>query len=335
MPGGALAAGGAIGGAIIGGSAAKKAAKTQANAANTAAANQMRQYYQTRSDMAPWRNVGAGALGMLGDLYNVPYGYHGQSDMTPSVTGGFGSGTVAMPGVYGAQTALTPAQISQIQTDRPDIMQAAQASGGDVNGFINNWYNQTRQSVGDQYQLPRSATSPTDPSGGADSANRFGAFFTSPDYQFRLGESLNALNTNRATAGLLNSGGTLKAITKYAGDLASGEFNNYTNRLAALAGVGQTATNNTAALGADAVGASNNALMAGANAQARGTANQAAGWTNAFGQIGNAAANYFAPYNGGYASGVSGLGSYDFGTSGIGSNPFANIPTNQFSGISF
>jgi len=277
MPGGALAAAGAVGGAVIGGSAAKKAAKTQANAANNAADMQWQQYQQTREDMAPWRNVGGGALGMLAQLYGVPYGFNGG---------------------------------------------ASPAGGGDVAGQTD-MSDPTYLSAGDP-KAGFAGTSPADPGGGAaPNTNRFASFFASPDYQFRLLEGLNALNNNRATAGLLNSGGTLKAITKHAGDLASGEYNNYVNRLAALAGVGQTANYQSGALGANAAENAGNALMAGANARAGGIANQSGAWTNALGQIGNVANNYLAnraPYTGGY----------DFGASGYGSNPFANVTANDF-----
>lgn len=67
--------GGWITAAIIGGSmllsaymsskSAKRAAGTQAAAADAAAQAQLEMYYQTREDLAPWREAGVGALGTL------------------------------------------------------------------------------------------------------------------------------------------------------------------------------------------------------------------------------------------------------------------------------
>lgn len=63
-----------------------------------------------------------------------------------------------------------------------------------------------------------------------------------PSYQFRLGEGLKALDRQAAARGGLISGGALKAAQRYGQDFASTEFGNAYNRLAGLAGVGQTAT---------------------------------------------------------------------------------------------
>lgn len=67
--------------------------------------------------------------------------------------------------------------------------------------------------------------------------------YMDPSYQFRLGEGLKALDRQAAARGGLISGGALKAAQRYGQDFASQEFGNAYNRLAGLAGVGQTATN--------------------------------------------------------------------------------------------
>lgn len=63
-----------------------------------------------------------------------------------------------------------------------------------------------------------------------------------PGYQFRLSEGLNAINSNAAAKGGLNSGATLKALTQYGQNFASNEYNNAYNReynrLSQLAGYG-------------------------------------------------------------------------------------------------
>lgn len=70
-----------------------------------------------------------------------------------------------------------------------------------------------------------------------------------PSYKFRLGEGLKALERSAAARGGLISGGALKAAQRYGQDFASQEYGNAYNRLAAMAGIGQTATNQ---LGANA-----------------------------------------------------------------------------------
>jgi hypothetical protein len=78
-------------------------------------------------------------------------------------------------------------------------------------------------------------------------------FEADPGYGFRMSEGMKALQNSRAGRGMLNSGATLKAITRYGQDAASQEymnaFNRYQqqvgnryNRLAGVAGTGQTAT---------------------------------------------------------------------------------------------
>lgn len=73
-----------------------------------------------------------------------------------------------------------------------------------------------------------------------------------PGYQFRMAEGSKALERSAAARGGLNSGATLKALTKYGQDFASNEYQNaYSrfnadrdrrfSRLSSLAGVGQNA----------------------------------------------------------------------------------------------
>lgn len=96
-------------------------------------------------------------------------------------------------------------------------------------------------------------------------------FQASPGYQFMLDQGLNAIQNSAAAGGSLESGRTLKALQGYGQNLANQEYNNWYgrragefgsyanrlgtqssdqfNRLAALAGVGQTATGSMSQLG--------------------------------------------------------------------------------------
>jgi len=109
-------------------------------------------------------------------------------------------------------------------------------------------------------------------------AGNMAGFFASPDYQFRQQEQMRALTARNAALGIQDSGAAQRSALQLSGNLASGEFNNYANRLSALAGVGQTAANNNAQLGQNYAGqvgnlAMNNASNLASSYQAQGQAN--------------------------------------------------------------
>lgn len=117
-----------------------------------------------------------------------------------------------------------------------------------------------------------------------------------PNYQFQLDQGLGAVkNAGNLQTGLL-SGNTLRAVNDYAQNYAGGAyqqaFNNYNaqqsnifNRLATVAGLGQTQNQTTAQAGTTAAGNIGNAQMASGAAQAAGTVGAAnalsGGLTNA------------------------------------------------------
>lgn len=120
-------------------------------------------------------------------------------------------------------------------------------------------------------------------------------FKADPGYQFRLNEGMKAIERSAAARGGMNSGATLKSLTQFNSDTASSEIGNaYTrfnadsdrrfNRLASLAGVGQTANSQNNSAG------QNYANQVGQNAMSAGNANAAAtmatsnGYNNAIGQ---------------------------------------------------
>lgn len=64
------------------------------------------------------------------------------------------------------------------------------------------------------------------------------AFQTSPGYDFRRQEGINALDRSAAAKGSLRSGAQMKAVQGFGDNLASAEYGDYYNRLAGLAGMG-------------------------------------------------------------------------------------------------
>lgn len=137
-----------------------------------------------------------------------------------------------------------------------------------------------------------------------------------PGYQFGLTQGQQAIDRKTAAGGGRISGAALKAAAQYGTDYATTGYSaaygranqartDRLNRLAALAGIGQTATQNIGALGAQTAGA-NSALMAAAGSNA-GAATLAQGsiWGNAGNQI---AALYGRGAGTGFTPNVNGIG---------------------------
>lgn len=147
-----------------------------------------------------------------------------------------------------------------------------------------------------------------------------------PGYQFGMQQGQNALDRQFARAGGRVSGAAMKAGARYANDYATTKYNDaYSktqdtlNRLAAIAGLGQTATGGTAAAGTTAAGNISN--MTTAQGNAAGAAQLARGsiWGNALTRLGSSfggsagSANAFGGLNSwGSGSGL-GYGNEDLG----------------------
>ncbi|MEW8202716.1 MAG: hypothetical protein AB2697_21830 [Candidatus Thiodiazotropha endolucinida] len=236
--------------------ASNRAADATEDAADSAAAVQMEQYNQSRSDLAPYRETGTEALAVLGDLYGLS---------TPQLD---------KQKTFNAEDYQRAYMDYNIAQEHPNF-----SSRGLL--FRDPWrhYNE----IGRQY---------------ADAAGRYGvnleeaafgpepvleqalaepetqpdleSFFRSPGYQFNLDETLSANEGRAAARGRLNSSATDRSNMRYASGLASNEFLNYTNRLNALAGIGQTTNQNLALLGANMAGNVGNQIMNAGNARASG-----------------------------------------------------------------
>lgn len=100
-------------------------------------------------------------------------------------------------------------------------------------------------------------------------------FQESPGYQYVLDQALRGANRGANAQGLYGSGARANALTRTAAGLASQEYGNWYNRLAALAGIGQTATQ--AALPAITQGIQGQGSAAGAATAGAGQALQGFG----------------------------------------------------------
>jgi hypothetical protein len=128
--------------------------------------------------------------------------------------------------------------------------------------------------------------------GGPDSA-----FIASPDYEFRKGQSLKALERMQNARGMWNSGATRTGLIERAGNEASAEYGNWWNRMAGLAGQGQAATNTGIQAGQNTTAMINNATQQAGNARASSYANTGSAINSG---INNVLSAYLFPKGGGF-----------------------------------
>lgn len=167
----------------------------------------------------------------------------------------------------------------------PDGSYVPGPSGASPAGAPPGGYPLTANSLDEQYGTPFAA--PTDVTEQND-----------PGYKFRLQQGQQALERSAAAGGNLFTGGTAKDLASFGQDYASNEYNNVYNRslgqyqqaynifqnnqtgqfnrLAALAGLGQTATSQLTSAGANAGAQVGNTLQTGAAQQSQQLNNAAA-----------------------------------------------------------
>lgn len=123
-------------------------------------------------------------------------------------------------------------------------------------------------------------------------------FVKDPGYQFRMDEGMKGIQGSAAARGGLLSGGTLKSLSRYGQDYASGEYQNAYNRyntdltnrfnrLSSVAGIGQTANNALAMAGNQNTSNQINATYGGANARASGYVGMGNAASGALNSLGN------------------------------------------------
>lgn len=261
--GGALAATGAV----VGAKGAKSAAKEQAKGADAATAEQRRQYDVSREDLAPARETGNQALSAISRGLGLP-GYSAPGTTAPL---SYQEWIAANPQ---ASTQSTSPLISALRgrvLGKPAAPDPQAAYQSYVSGF-----KPTQTAVGDN------AVTQGDFSRDFTNAD----FEKDPGYEFRRTEGQRALEGSAAARTGVQNGRTLKELERYGQDYASGEFSNAYNRfnadrtsrfnrLATVAGLGQTATNTGVAAGANTANNVSDNIIGQANAAAAGRVGQA------------------------------------------------------------
>lgn len=254
---------GAVVGSVIGVGASifgsKKAADAQADAASSAAAVEKEMFDQVYGDLAPYRATGTRALGALENMF-LP-----QQEVNPEYTAAQEelAALKSAPPMVADQPARLP--YMRFGSDRMQERYAAQQAQPRP-AAPNPAIQQAEQKLANIPQY-------IDVSGGT--GPDYSEFYKSPGYEFRLQEGVNALDRSAAARGKLNSGQQGKALMEYGQGIASAEFGNYANRLAALAGTGQTAVAQGGQFGMASAANQGNAMMNAGAARASGYAGMA------------------------------------------------------------
>ncbi len=246
-----IGAAGSVASSAIGAHAAGSAAQTQQQADQAAIAEQQREFDATQAREQPWVTAGTGALSQLtagtqpgGDLL-TPYG---ETYQTPA------------PFTYdpfSAPTGVTeqndPGYQFRLQQGQQAIERGATAAGGAFSG------------------------------GTLKALARYGQDYASNEYQNVYNRALQGYNTNFTDAYNtynLNTQTGLQGYQTRANAYNTGQTNTY-NRLAALAGLGQTATNQLNTAGQVSSGNIANLLTQSGNAGAAGTLGTASAYNSA------------------------------------------------------
>lgn len=236
---------------------AKQAAKGQqkaADAASKAAAEslalQERQYNQTREDNQPWMSTGRNALATLAQV----------------------------SGQNGPALGYNWNKYLADNTDVADAINNGYFGGvngpGGVQGAAQRHY--------EEYGHTADRFTPT-------RATNMDAFTASPDYQFRMNEGARALTARNSALGIQDSGAAQKSALQYNQNLAAGEFGDWWNRQAGLAGVGQTAAGANQSAGQNYANVGTNINQNKANALGSSYINQGNIWGNLITGLGNKA----------------------------------------------
>ena len=133
-------------------------------------------------------------------------------------------------------------------------------------------------------------------------------FDQSPDYKFAVQQGTRALDAGAAARGNLFGGGADADRIALGQGLATQYANNYWNKLAGMAGQGQSSANTLGTLGANMAGNIGNYSLDAGQARASSYANSANAWGNTLNQLGNIGGQYFQNYGNPFGGGGQGSG---------------------------
>ncbi len=318
-----------LAGTAIQASAAKDAAGLQADAAANSLALQRDIFETSRRDLAPFSQVGLGALNELSRIF---LGTDSPTALTNAQNGGlapppFDASTLNLERAAlerRLELAATPRfrGDSENELGRPSFGARQDAAGANVD------IGATRQRIAEiDQQIAQGQGGnalvrglPQDPNAGfspgrLNADERQANFFTSPGFTFRQQEEERAVERAAASRGETFSGQTIDELAARAGGRASNEFDKFTNNLLRLAGLGGNATSQGVNLAQNFSQNAGDTLQDQGAARASGVVGQANAFNQGlsnfdfqFGGAGGNPNNFFAGFNEFGLNSSSGLG---------------------------
>ena len=254
--------GGSVIGGLIQGDASKRAANTQADAANRATDLQWQQYEQARKDNQPYREAGISALDrLLGRSPDYTLNQEKIAQLENRLKGinegqSYWSNLLKSGGAFGGnQSATWQANLDSHNADAADVQkQLDELRGGVSTQVMRSPSDIAKGIIGDDI-----------------------------GYQFRLDQGNKAINAAASARGRAVSGAAMKELNRYNQDYSSQEYGNAYNRLAQMAGIGQSTNNQNANLGLNYSNMAGNNMMGAGNATASGIVGQGNALNDAIG----------------------------------------------------
>jgi hypothetical protein len=283
---------GAIGSALLGGVGGllggNKQADAQRYAADQAAASSRLGFdYLRSSPVAGYQQPGANANNAIANLLGVGGGGGGQvaaaqpdqAATFAKLKEGLSAWDAAKPGNAGGILQLIN-NGSSLQDVQGALARLRQTTTNSANTrFLDPLIQQANNPIMGQAQAAAPAAA----------NDAFQNYQDSTGHQFQLGEGMRAITESNAAKGLLNSGATLKGLTRFGQNLGATTFNNYLNQLGGAAGRGLQAAGLVGGAGSSAGIAGGNAILQGygnaAQAQGQGIADLASGAGQIFGAV--------------------------------------------------
>lgn len=274
----------AVGGAsLVGGymnaKGAKDAAKASAGGADRSAQVQLDMFNQSRADNEPFRQAGLTGLQEYMTLLGLPTSGVSQAATTSSIpTEWFGAGNIPT-----ANSTLYASDPSYRAAWDQAVLEHQRGFG---KGYTKDSSFDAIQNRLQQLYKPQTQTT----AGGAPGtsltqAQAFDRFRNQPGYQFGLDQGVKALESSAAASGGLFSGKAGKALTQFGQNYADQQgYTPYMNRLASLAGIGQTATGQNNQIGMQTASNVGQAYQNAGNARASGIQGSANAWGNTLNQ---------------------------------------------------
>lgn len=283
-------------------SAAKDAANTQAQAAGDANRLQLQMFNQARADNEPFRQ----------NALTAQNEYMALLGLAPQ------QAAQGQPQVSGTQQANSQGPYTQgVYANNPLDRRIGNPKLAAMDPLREMLPNAPTPLLSMTQAQPTQQTPALTPQQSQQAA--FDRFRNTPGYQFGLQTGFDQVQASAAARGSLMSGATLKALQRFGNDYADQQgYTPYMNRLASLAGMGQTINSQNAQLGMNYANQAGNNLLNAATARASGLRNSADAWGDAAGDIGGIAGWLAGQYN---QPASTGLSNYNWATSsGFGNN---------------